>query len=159
MIKPLQPSTNLRTRKNTRQSRQTHEARSVLERARRVLIVEDEAIIGFEVETMVKSLGHAVVAMASNESEAVRLGVKMQPDLILMDVRLGRGPDGIDAAKRILKRRSIPIIFCTGYSRDQSTMERIRRLGSFEVLAKPFTTSELKTALSRTSNRDLGMPH
>src|SRR4029434_5356282 len=64
--------------------------------------------------------------MASNESEAVRLGVKMQPDLIRMDVRLGRGPDGIDAAKRILEHRFIPIIFCTGYSCDRSTMERVR---------------------------------
>jgi CheY-like chemotaxis protein len=69
-----------------------------------VLIVEDEPIIGFEVETMIKSLGHSVVGMASNETEAVRLGLKMQPDLILMDVRLGRGPDGIEAANRILKR-------------------------------------------------------
>jgi CheY-like chemotaxis protein len=124
-----------------------------------VLIVEDEPIIGFEVETMIKSLGHSVVGMASNEAEAVRLGLKMQPDLILMDVRLGRGPDGIEAANRILKRRSIAIIFCTGYSKDQSTLERIRRLGSFEVLAKPFTVSELKTAVSRTSEREVGMAH
>jgi CheY-like chemotaxis protein len=159
MIKAEQPSTDLGTGEDTRQWREAHGARSPLEHSCRVLIVEDEVIIGFEVESMVKSLGHSVVAMARNESEAVRLGRKLQPDLILMDVRLGRGSDGIDAAKRILQRRAIPIIFCTGYSRDQTTMERICKLGSFDVLVKPFTISELNKALSRTSGRDLGIAH
>ena len=104
------------------------EEESYWERSRRILIVEDEAILGFEVAAMVKSLGHSVVAMAGNEAEAVRLNQRMKPDRVLMHVRLGRGPDGVHAAERILQQRSIPIIFCTGYSSDQRTMERIRNL-------------------------------
>jgi CheY-like chemotaxis protein len=72
-------------------------------------------MIGFEIEEMVNSLGHSVVALASNEAEAVRLGAKMKPDLDLMDVRLGGGPDGVDAASHILQQRPMPIIFRTGY--------------------------------------------
>ena len=138
-----------RTRKAMRKSGRADEKQSSANRSRRVLIVEDETILGFEVAVMVKSLGHSVVAMAGNEAEAVRLDARMKPDLVLMDVRLGRGPDGIDTAERILQHRFIPIIFCTGYSSDQNTIERIRNLGPFQVLAKPFTISELKTALGR----------
>jgi CheY-like chemotaxis protein len=132
-----------------RKSGRADEKQSSANRSRRVLIVEDETILGFEVAVMVKSLGHSVVAMAGNEAEAVRLDARMKPDVVLMDVRLGRGPDGIDTAERILQHRFIPIIFCTGYSSDQNTIKRIRNLAPVQVLAKPFTIFELKTALGR----------
>ena len=137
----------------THKQRRVHGEPSLVERSRRVLIVEDEAMIGFELETMVENLGHSVVAMASNESEAVRLGIKMKPDVVLMDVRLGHGSDGVNAAKRILQHRSVEIIFCTGYSHDRGVIKHIRQLGSFQILAKPFSVSELKTALNRLSYR------
>jgi len=53
---------------------------------------------------MVKSLGHSVVAMAGNEAEAVRLNERMKPGLVLMDVRLGRDPDGVHDAERICSK-------------------------------------------------------
>ena len=137
----------------TRRPRRVHGEPPLVARSRRVLIVEDEAMIGFELQTMVRNLGHSVVAVASNESEAVRLGIKMKPDVVLMDVRLGSGSDGVTAARRILRHRPVEIIFCTGYSHDRGTIEHIRQLGSFQILAKPFSVSELETALDRLPYR------
>jgi CheY-like chemotaxis protein len=85
--------------------------------ALRILIVEDEAVIALELEAMLEGLGHSVVAIAGSEGEAVRLSQAKHPNLILMDVRLGRGGDGINAARAILQEMPVSVVFCSAYAR------------------------------------------
>jgi len=115
----------------------------------RILIVEDEAVIALELEAMIEELGHAVVAIAASESEAVRLSQAKHPNLILMDVRLGRGGDGIKAAQAILKAMKVAIVFCSAYARDPGTRERMEEVRPSGILSKPLIQADLKETLEQ----------
>jgi CheY-like chemotaxis protein len=117
---------------------------------RRVLIVEDEAIIAWELSAMVEDLGYEVCGMATTATEAVRLEEATTPDVVLMDVRLRPGGgDGVDAAAGIRARRDVPIVFCTAYSHDPSMVARMEAVGAAGLLSKPFQVGILKSVLDR----------
>jgi CheY-like chemotaxis protein len=119
----------------------------------RILVVEDEAIIALEMEAMLEGLGHTVAAIASSETEAVRLSRSKRPNLILMDVRLGRGGDGINAARAILEQMPVTIVFCSAYARDPTTRARMDEVRPAGILSKPILQSELKETLERLTPR------
>jgi hypothetical protein len=58
-------------------------------------VVEDEYFIGISDEDALIEAGFTVVAIATNAAEGIRLAVVEMPDLVLMDIRLGEGPDGV----------------------------------------------------------------
>lgn len=93
------------------------EAQQAIERqlATRVLIIEDESIIALDLEEMVTSLGHEVVAIATTKDEAVAKARIGNPGLILADINLGEGGSGIDAVSEILASFDVPVIFITAY--------------------------------------------
>jgi CheY-like chemotaxis protein len=115
---------------------------------RRILIVEDEAIIAWQLEIVLQELGYEVAGTALDAVEAIRLAAESTPDAILMDVRLGYGEDGITAAAQILKMRPIPVVFCTAFADDPSTAARIEALGA-AVLSKPIDSVALDALLGR----------
>jgi CheY-like chemotaxis protein len=117
--------------------------------ALRILIVEDEAVIALELEAMLEGLGHNVVAIAASEREAVRLSHTKHPSLILMDVRLGRGGDGINAARAILQDMPVSIVFCSAYARDPGTRARMEEVHPSGILSKPILQADLKETLER----------
>jgi CheY-like chemotaxis protein len=117
----------------------------------RILVVEDEAVIALELESMLESLGHTVVAIAGSEREAVRLSQTKRPTIILMDVRLGRGGDGINAARAILQEMPVSIVFCSAYARDPGTRARMEEVHPSAILSKPILQAELKETLERLS--------
>ena len=120
----------------------------------RILIVEDEAIIAWELSAMVEDLGYQVCGMATNATEAVRLAEETRPDVVLMDVRLRPGGgDGVDAAAGIRARREVPIVFCTAYSHDPSMVARMEAVGAAALLSKPFQAGILKSVLGRLIDR------
>src|SRR5688500_5481607 len=82
--------------------------------ARRVLIVEDETLVGMGLRKDLERLGHTVVSQASNAEEARREFRDKQPDVVLMDVRLG-SDDGIELAAELLKERQVPMIILSAY--------------------------------------------
>ena len=105
------------------------------------------AVIGASAQ--VGSVGHTVVAIASSESEAVRLSQSKHPNLILMDVRLGRGGDGINAARAILGQMPVSIVFCSAYARDPGTRARMEEVHPAGILSKPILPSDLRDTLDR----------
>ncbi len=115
---------------------------------RRVLIVEDEALVALTLEAMVQDIGHVVTGTAANAREAVRLAVSTAPDIVLMDVRLGAaGDEGIAAAADVASRTSARIIFVTAYA-DQAMLGRINAgAPAAKVLAKPIDALELAQAI------------
>ena len=89
-----------------------------------VLIIEDEAIISADIESLVKELGHRVTGTATTHDEAVDAVARNRPGLVLADIQLADGSSGIDAVKDILKRIDVPVIFITAFPERLLTGER-----------------------------------
>ncbi|MEO6715780.1 MAG: response regulator [Novosphingobium sp.] len=89
-----------------------------------VLIIEDEAIIGLHISSIVQSLGHRVIGMARTRNEAVAMAQQTNPELVLADISLADGSSGIDAVKDILSEMSVPVIFITAFPERLLTGER-----------------------------------
>jgi CheY-like chemotaxis protein len=114
----------------------------------RILIVEDERLVSLDLRRRLRRLGHAVVGVAVSGEEAIAHAQQLQPDLVLMDVRL-RGPmDGIEAAQHIRAQYGIPVIFLSGYTTVE-TLEHIWRTVPAGYLSKPFFEHQLRLALER----------
>ncbi len=94
------------------------QAYAVLKRAAvaDVLIIEDEPVIAMELSLLMRDCGHRVVGIAGSEAEAVRMAAEQPLGLILADVKLEPGGNGIDAVRRILLSYAVPVIFVTAYA-------------------------------------------
>ncbi|HXH11724.1 MAG TPA: response regulator [Alphaproteobacteria bacterium] len=114
-------------------------------RGLRVLIAEDEGLVATGLKAQLKAIGHQVVGMARDGEEAVALAATAQPDLILMDIRLPR-LDGLEAARRILQVRRIPIIFVSAYS-EATLAQAASEIGGFAYLRKPVDRLDLLPAI------------
>lgn len=113
---------------------------------RRILVVEDETIIGMDIQSTLESMGYSVPAIASTGPEAVQLAGDLRPDLVLMDINLKDGTDGVEAAKEIKLRFDLPVVFLTAYS-DEETLQRIRVTEPYGYLLKPFEKRELQIVI------------
>src|SRR5207244_8312828 len=86
--------------------------------AMRVLVAEDETIIRLDLRDLLERSGFEVCAEARDGEEAVALARSEQPDVAIMDVKMPK-LDGIEAARRILDERPIPIVMLTAYGQDE----------------------------------------
>jgi len=111
-----------------------------------ILVVEDEAIVAKGIQNMLKSLGYAVSAIASSGKDAIKKAVEKRPDLVLMDIVLEGGMDGIQAAEQIRTRFDIPVVYLTAYA-DESTVQRAKMTAPYGYLLKPFNERELHAAI------------
>src|SRR5438552_10957821 len=94
---------------------------------------------------MLVQAGFEVCAEAQDGEEAVELARSEQPDLAIMDVKMPR-VDGIEAARRILNERPIPIVMLTAYGQDE-LVSRAVDAGVFGYLVKPFREQDLLPAI------------
>lgn len=120
---------------------------SVKERRWRVLVVDDEVLIAMNLRLVLKEMGYEVPAMAHSAGEAILCTREFQPDLILMDINLKGGRDGISAAEEIRERFGTPILFLTAYS-DAAHRERANATQPVGYLSKPMTDHDLKVAVA-----------
>ena len=118
----------------------------------RILIVEDESIVALNLERSLGGLGYEVVGTAGTAAEALKLASDNRPDLVLMDINLGAGGDGIDTAARLLRERHIPVIFLTAYS-EAATLKRAREVQPYGYLLKPFSPRELHATIQMATER------
>jgi two-component system, response regulator PdtaR len=126
----------------------------------RIMIVEDERITAEDIKKGLISVGYEVPAIVSSGEEAVKKAEEIQPDLVLMDVKLEGDLDGIDAAERIRSQYGIPIIYLTAFS-DVNTVQRAKITEPsgfilkqpYGFLRKPFEENELHTAIEITLYR------
>lgn len=112
----------------------------------RILIVEDEGIVADEIKNRLHTMGYQIVGMAMTGEEAISLAFETYPDLILMDIMLKGGMDGIEAAHRIRARMDIPVMYLTAYG-DEETLQRAKVSEPFGYILKPFKEQELKAAI------------
>jgi response regulator NasT len=117
----------------------------------RILIAEDETIIRLDLRALVEQAGHEVCAEAGDGAEAVELARSTSPDLAVMDVKMPR-LDGIEAARRILEERPIPIVIVTAYGQED-LVSRAVEAGVFGYLVKPFREQDLLPAIAAARAR------
>jgi AmiR/NasT family two-component response regulator len=117
----------------------------------RILIAEDETIIRLDLRELLERAGHEVVAEARDGEEAVALAQEHEPELAVLDVRMPR-LDGIEAAKRILAERAIPIVMLTAYGQEE-LVTRAVEAGVFGYLVKPFREQDLMPAIATARAR------
>jgi response regulator NasT len=117
----------------------------------RILVAEDETIIRLDLKEILERAGFEICAEARDGEEAVRLARAEKPDLAVLDVKMPR-LDGIEAARRILAERPIPIVMLTAYGQDE-LVARAVEAGVFGYLVKPFRETDLLPAIQAATAR------
>jgi CheY-like chemotaxis protein len=107
------------------------------------LIVEDQGLIAAQLEFIIKTAGHSVVAVAESGQSACELALHHRPDVVLLDIELGEGGVGVDIAPYLIETCQCEVVFTTANRR------RIpdHYCGAVGVIEKPFTRIGLISAL------------
>ncbi len=109
---------------------------------KRILVVEDEAVVGMELQEALERQGYFVPPLVASGADVIPMVLKYKPDLILMDIRLRSFIDGIDAAQRVKIVLDTPIVFLTAFGTDE-TINRAMKLQPAAYLTKPVREEEL----------------
>jgi response regulator NasT len=117
----------------------------------RVLIAEDETLIRLDLKAMLERAGLDVCAEARDGSEALDLSRSELPDLAILDVKMP-SLDGIEAARRMLDERPIPIVIVSAFT-ERALVTRAAEAGVFGYLAKPFREDDLLPAIATAQAR------
>jgi response regulator NasT len=117
----------------------------------RILVAEDETIIRLDLVETLEGAGFDVCAAAKDGEEAVELARSERPDLAILDVKMPR-LDGIEAARRILAERPIPIVMLTAYEQAE-LVSRAVEAGVFGYLVKPFRAGDVLPAIEAARAR------
>ena len=120
-------------------------------RATRILVAEDEAIIRLDLAEMLGEAGYDVVGQASNGEQAVEMARELEPDLVIMDVKMPV-MDGISAAEEIGAAKICPVVMLTAFSQTE-LVERARDAGVMAYIVKPFTAADLGPAIDIARSR------
>jgi CheY-like chemotaxis protein len=115
---------------------------------RRILIVEDEFIVAFEIQKTLEDRGFAVCDVVASGEEAVEVAERELPDCVLMDVNIRGAIGGVEAARRIRSRSGVPVAFVTGFPSRQ-IMEQARDVMPIAYFTKPFDFDEICLVLER----------
>jgi response regulator NasT len=118
---------------------------------RTVVVAEDEALIRLDVVETLREAGFEVVGEAQDGEEAVRLTRELEPDLVVMDVKMP-GMDGIAAAEEIGRDHIAPVVMLTAFSQ-ADLVERARDAGAMAYVVKPFTSADLLPAIEIAMSR------
>lgn len=119
---------------------------------KRILIVEDEAVIAMDMAQQLRDFGYEVVGIAASGERARRLVQDAAPDLVMMDIMIKGGSDGIETARSIRAEHNIPVVFLTAYG-DSSTLERAKVASPHGYLVKPFRPQDLRTTIEIALHR------
>jgi len=118
----------------------------------KIFIVEDESIIARDLESILSNFEYNVSGVFANAEDAISKITHNEPDLVLMDITLRGKIDGIEAARRIKKEYSLPIIFLTAFD-DEATIKRIKEINHDGYLVKPFEEDKLNMYVENALNK------
>jgi len=119
----------------------------------RILLVEDDFLVGMEVETGLGEAGFDVAGVAATAEEAVELAEATRPALVVMDIRLAGERDGVDAALEIFRRLGIRSLFASAHV-DAQVRARAQAARPLGWVAKPYRVETLLRAIE-AALRDL----
>jgi CheY-like chemotaxis protein len=112
----------------------------------RILVVEDETIVGLDLKDRLVEMGYEVAGLVESGEAAVERVAADRPELVLMDIRLKGEIDGIAAAETIRRRWQVPVIYLTAFSEDQ-TLQRAKLTEPVGYIIKPFEDREIQSAI------------
>ena len=112
----------------------------------KILIIEDELIIAESMKEMLQELEYDVIGTACDTDEVNEVLAKELPDIVLIDIQLRNGDDGIELAKSVKDKYKLPIIFITSHS-DKQTVEKAKEAQPEGYIVKPFEKSDLYTSI------------
>jgi response regulator NasT len=117
-----------------------------------IFVVDDESVVALGLEAMLQRLGARQVHVFSTAEAALERLEELRPGLILMDIRLGPGLDGLAAARQVMERRSCPVIITTAYAEEKYLKEAVES-HVFGYLVKPITGKQLAGAMALARSR------
>jgi CheY-like chemotaxis protein len=112
-----------------------------------VLVVEDEALIAWTLHDMLEAMGFADVRVARDAQEALALAAERHPRLLICDINLGPGEDGVSAAARIRAQGEVTVLFITGYAGAEIRSQIDRAIAGAPLLRKPIEFQTLADCL------------
>jgi DNA-binding NarL/FixJ family response regulator len=120
--------------------------------AEKILIVDDDQTAAKVIQLQLRKLGYAGVSIASSGLEAIDKARLDVPDLLIMDIKLGDGIDGIDTAKSIMADYKVPVIYITAHS-DKKILSRALKTNPLGYVNKPIRDSDLRTSVALALER------
>lgn len=117
----------------------------------KILLVEDEGLVALYLKRILIEHGFKDIIIARNGEEAIIKVGESSPDLLLMDIRLGRGINGIETVKQINSDKNIPVIYITA-STDEHTHKEALNTNPLAILSKPIEPDELKEMIDNYFN-------
>jgi len=129
---------------------------------KKVLIVEDEAIIAAEIESTLNMLGYQICGKSMNGDKALDLFKTADPDIVLLDINIKGTLSGIDLAEVIREKYHFPFVFLTSYS-DLDTLAKVQKTMPYGYIVKPFTDKDLRSNIELAlykfdSEKESGIP-
>jgi CheY-like chemotaxis protein len=118
----------------------------------KILVVEDEMIIGAKISMQLTTLGYEVTGILPSGEEAILHVQENKPDIILLDINLKGKLDGIETAAQIQQQNNIPIIYLTANA-DEATFNRAKHTRPAAFISKPFKQLDLQRAIELTISR------
>ncbi|MBN2409302.1 MAG: response regulator [Candidatus Aminicenantes bacterium] len=112
----------------------------------KILVVEDEAIIAMDIQSILKKIGYSGAEVVHSGEESIQKVADGRPHLVLMDIKLKGNMDGIQAAHQIFDTYGVPVVYITAYG-DENTMKRANGTARFGFITKPFEESDLQTII------------
>jgi DNA-binding NarL/FixJ family response regulator len=119
--------------------------------AGKILVVDDDRTTCKVLELQLENLGYEVAGSARTANEAIRMVRANEPDLVLMDINLGRGGDGISTAELLRREYGVPVVYVTAYA-DAETLERAKKTLPYGYVNKPIRPTDLRTAVALALN-------
>lgn len=123
--------------------------------SRRVLIVEDEVLVGMMLARKIEEFGFTVCGVVTTGEEGLEVAERERPGVILMDISLGSEMDGIEAARQVRERLDIPVVFFTGYNRDDHLIAMAEQVQALAIIDKLGPVEDLVEALAKGFNSNL----
>ncbi len=117
----------------------------------RIIIADDESLIRLDLREMLTHLGYDVIGEAGDGRSALDLARKLQPDLVIMDIKMP-DVDGISAAEELTREKIAPVVLLTAYS-DQGLVDRAKEAGVVGYVVKPFRETELMPVIELSMAR------
>ena len=118
----------------------------------RVVVVDDEVLIAEYIAGELEEGGYEVAAVCRTREDALAAVARHDPDLVVLDVSLGRGGNGIEVGREIRAGHSAGLVFCSG-TRPEDVEREFPGCG---ILMKPFTPEDLLKVVAETLARGRG---
>ncbi len=112
----------------------------------RILVAEDHPAHAAKMEMLLSEAGYDLIAICDTSVETLRLFKATKPDLVILDIELSQGGNGIDIAEKIAEHTPTPIIFATSFE-DRETISTALNQNPYAYLVKPIEKGSLQAAV------------